>query len=293
MKIEIFFLGTGSGIPTPSRFHPSILINYLGERFMFDCGEGAQIRLFKIGVSPLKINRIFITHWHADHFSGLIPLIETMNLLDRKNPLYIYGPDAERFVEGIENLSYWSVGFDLKAVDVPYERRSRVFEEDRFVIRSVPAKHRVPAVAYVFEEKPRWKVDPEKVKKFGVPKESINLLKTRGRLKIDGKTVSIEDVAEKIEGRKIVYSGDTEPVREIFEEATGGLLIHEATFFADAAHAHSSAEDVARLSAEFGIEKLILTHFSRKYRRISQKVKKLKKIFPRVEAARDLMKFLY
>ena len=90
--LEIIFLGTGSGIPDKKRNHSSIWVQHEEECMLWDCGEGTQRQLMEVKKSFMKIDRIFITHWHADHWAGLIGLMQTMNLEHRKKPLYIYPP---------------------------------------------------------------------------------------------------------------------------------------------------------------------------------------------------------
>ena len=122
--LEIVFLGTGSGIPSKRRNHAAIWLRYEGETLLWDCGEGTQRQLLKAGINFMKIDRIFITHWHADHWAGLIGLIQTMNLEKRRKALHIYGPDAERFVGDILDLDYWGPRFRV----VPNTALSKVVE---------------------------------------------------------------------------------------------------------------------------------------------------------------------
>jgi ribonuclease Z len=122
--IVVTFLGTVSGIPSRERNHPAIALEYFyykKDTLLFDCGEGTQKRLMKAGISFMDVSKIFITHWHADHFAGLIPLLQTMNLEKRKSELSIFGPEASKFVQGILNLGYFGIRFPVKAVDVPFE----------------------------------------------------------------------------------------------------------------------------------------------------------------------------
>src|SRR3989339_1600504 len=108
-QFEITFLGTTAGIPTKWRNHASLYIRYQSENefcMLFDCGEGTQKQIFSAGLNFMRIDNIFITHWHADHFAGLLGLLETMNLEKRTKPLYIYGPEADRFVETLLDLGY-------------------------------------------------------------------------------------------------------------------------------------------------------------------------------------------
>lgn len=293
VPIEITILGSGSAIPTLERKHPAILLKYEGDYMLFDCGECAQIGLQKAKVSPMKIKRIFITHWHADHFAGLIPLIETLHMLGRKKALEVYAPEAERFVETILELSYWSFGFKIKPVDVSLEEEEKIVREKKYEIFSLPVVHSVPAVGYMFQEKDHWKIIPSKIKKLMIPNEKIQLLKERGRIKINGKIVRIHEVATKIEGRRIIYSGDTLPVEKLFEKASRAVLIHDATFIEPVeGRAHSSFKEVCDLARKYEVKKLILTHISRRYRNHSELVKKARKYFSNTIVAKDGMKII-
>lgn len=167
--INITFLGTGAAIPSLSRRHPAILLQYKGDYILFDCGEGTQLQLQKARISPMRISKIFITHWHADHFAGLLPLIESLHLSRRKNPLDVYGPEASRFIDSIVEMSYWGIGFDVNAHDTDEEKKvEKLFENEEFEIYAIKVMHSVPAVGYCLKEKEKWNIDVKKAKKFGL-----------------------------------------------------------------------------------------------------------------------------
>ena len=161
-------LGSGSGVPTPHRNQPAIHIRYCGDRFLWDCGEGAQRQMLKAGLSIPKLDRVFITHWHADHWAGLVGLLETLNLEGRERPLEIYGPEATRFVNGLANLSPRGFGYQIIAVDVDHTLEQVVYEAKDYKIISIPVEHGLPAVGYCFLEKPKWNVDMERVRELGL-----------------------------------------------------------------------------------------------------------------------------
>jgi ribonuclease Z len=288
LPIEITILGSGSAIPTLRRKHTAILLKYEGDYMLFDCGEAAQLGLQKANVSPMKIKRIFISHWHADHFAGLLPLIETLHMLGRQEPLEVYGPEASWFIEKILDLSYWSFRFQIKAFDVPLEEKEKIVEEKKYEIFSIPVKHSVPAVGYIFHEKDHWKIDVTKVEKLGIPLDKLQELKNKGAIRLGEKIVKIEDIAKRIEGRKVVYSGDTLALEELFKEASRGLLIHDATFIERVEGIqHASVREVCTLAKKYKVKKLVLTHFSRRYETEEEIKKVAKAIFPRVIIARD------
>jgi ribonuclease Z len=294
--LELVFLGTGSGIPTKKRNHAAIWLRYEGESFLWDCGEGTQRQLMMAGLNFMKINRIYITHWHADHWAGIIGLMQTMNLEKRRRSLYIYGPDAERFVNDILDLDYWGPRFKVIAKNVPFDRNeiNTIFRTKRFEIQSIPMEHTVPAVAYCFREYDRWGVDIKKAEKLYGLKQSplVGRLKKNGVLSFKGKTIKIEDVGILKGGVKVVYSGDTQscPNLEVISK-DADVLISDATFEEEReTRMHSGAKEAAMLAKRANVKKLILTHFSRRYVDVKPLVEEAKKIFPNVIAAEDFMK---
>ncbi|MCD6477119.1 MAG: ribonuclease Z [Candidatus Aenigmarchaeota archaeon] len=286
--IKLIFLGTGSSVPTIKRNHPAILLIYKGEYILFDCGEGTQLQIQKAGLSPLKINKIFITHWHADHFSGLLPLIETMHLENRKKPLEIYGPDATRFVDSLIELSYWSIGFPLKVKDC--KDNKILFSNNDYEIFCIKVKHNVPAYGYCFKEKDHWNIDIKKAHKFNLSQKDLKEIKNKGIVR----NVKLQQIAKKTEGRKIVYSGDTKETSALFKVARNAdVLIHDSTFIDNAGNKdHSCAIRVAQLAKKYNIKKLILTHFSKRYKTNKEIADAVKPIFKNTIVAKDLMKVI-
>jgi ribonuclease Z len=292
--INITFLGTGSAIPSLRRRHPAILMQYKGDYMLFDCGEGTQLQMQKAGISPMKLSRIFITHWHADHFSGLLPLIESLHLSRRKVPLDVYGPEASRFMDAIVELSYWGIGFEIDSHDCNEEKEvEKIFENELFEVYAIKVIHSVPAFGFCLKEKDSWNVDVKKAKKFGLTGLQLKKIKKDGMLEVGKTTIKLEDIANKKIGRKIVYSGDTEPCKELFEFSQGAdLLIHDGTFAepTDLYRPHSSASEIASLSKEYKVKKLILTHLSGRYKNDEEVLNSAKANFKNTIVAKDLMK---
>lgn len=292
MPIGITFLGTGSGVPTLQRGQPAILLNYGGDYILFDCGEGCQLALQKAKISPMKIKRICISHWHADHFSGLLPLIETMHLFGRTEKLEICGPEASRFVDSLLELSYLGFGFEIETKDASMEGKQKMFSETDYGIFSIPAKHSVPAVGYLFAEKDRWNIEARKAKRLGLSGHILQEIKEKSKVRFGGKTIHIEDIARLTAGRKVIYSGDTEPYEGLFKEKPD-LMVHDGTFIEDEnieIHSHSSAQQVARLAKKYKIKKLVLTHLSRRYKTEKPLLKAVKPIFRNAVVAKDGMR---
>ena len=201
--LQITFLGTVSGIPTKDRNHSAIIFEHYTDvksTLLFDCGEGTQKQLMQSGISFMDIDNIFISHWHADHFAGLIPLIQTMNMEKRRKELTIFGPEAERFVADIIDLGYFGLRFPVNAVNVPFEGEeiTRILEEDEFEVLSIPTLHTVPSVAYCFKEKDRWNIDLNKLKELGLKRGYwLNKLKEKGETEYKGKKIKLDDISNK------------------------------------------------------------------------------------------------
>ncbi len=296
--LEIVFLGTGSGIPSKNRAPPAIWIQYGPDCMLWDCGEGTQRQLMAARLSFMKLSRIFITHWHADHWAGLIGLMQTMNMEGRKTPLHIYGPDAERFVGDLLDLDYWGPRFRIISHNVPYEgsEPAHVYESSEYVILSIPAEHTVPAVAYAFQEREKWNVDIKKAEKLFGLKQSplVGRLKKEGRVIWKGKSIALKDVGYKKPAIKVVYTGDTRICSNI-EKLSGksDILIHDSTFMEETENRmHSDVRSAARMARRAGVRSLILTHFSRRYQDTKPLRDEALKIFPSTKTARDFMRIV-
>ncbi len=297
--IIITFLGTVSGIPSLRRNHPAIALEHFTDYrdvLLFDCGEGTQKQLMKSGISFMQINKIFISHWHADHFAGLIALIQTMNLENRRKKLTIYGPEAERFVSDIIDLGYFGLRFPVRAVNVPFEGSEiSVLEETAdYQILSIPVFHSVPTVAFCFKEKDRWNINENKLKKLGIKRGPwLKKLKKTGKLEYKGKKVKIQDVGYVKEGLKVVYSGDTRPCKNIVKiSKNADLLIHDGTFLEEdvGSKAHADVKEAAKMAKQAKVKKLILTHISRRYTDLKELEEEAKKEFENSKIAYDFMK---
>lgn len=294
--LEIVFLGTGSGIPSKRRNPASIWLRYEDESMLWDCGEGTQRQMMLYKVGFMKINHIFITHWHADHWAGLIGLLQTMNLEGRKENLYIYGPEAERFVGDILDLDYWGPRFKIIAKDIPFEGEelNLVYVSKKFEIHSIPVNHTVPSVAYLFKEKDSWNIDIKKSEElYGLTEgPAVGRLKKYGAIRYRDQKVNIEDVGVLTPGTKVVYTGDTKPCRNLETISKGvDLLIHDATFMDEKQNRmHSDSKSAAMLAKKAGVKELVLTHFSRRYTDLKPLRDEAKKIFPKTRVAEDGMR---
>ncbi len=298
-KIEVTILGTTAGIPTRERAHPALYLSYKGGNefcYLFDCGEGTQRQMLLADLNPMKLDEIFITHWHGDHYLGLPGLIDTMGFENRLKPLTIYAPEAERLTN-LLNLGYSSTRFKVVPQDVPAQgcQIKNLLETHDFKIVSVPVKHGVAAVAYSLMEKDKLKINKEKAKKAGLPTQGLiyREIKEKGRAVFEGRHIEFEDISLIEKGKKIVYSGDTQicdNLIRLVQEAD--LLIQDCTYFDSEKkedYGHASLEDVVKMVEKAKVKRVILTHISRRYRDLEELRRKVRD-YPTLTVAEDFMK---
>ncbi len=305
-SIAITLLGTTAGVPTRARNHAAIHLNYKGREEwngLFDCGEGTQRQIFLTEhVNFMRINDIFISHWHADHFIGLPGLLQTMSLEQRSLPLKIYGPESRRWVDALLNLGYQVHRFPVIPKDTEFHGTeiAVVMDTEEFQVLSIPTKHGVPAVSYAFVEKDRVKIDVEKAKKLGLPEQGLiyKKIKEKGEAEFKGKKIRLADIMTVEKGKKVVYSGDTLPSKTVVKLAQNAdLLIHDSTLFEDEDamegkdFRHASFEQVLDIAKQANVKQLVLTHISRRYQDTKELEDEVKK-HPNVKLGKDFMKIV-
>jgi len=295
--IRIVFFGTGGSWPSPERNVMSIGVQIDSEVLLFDCGEGTQRQMMRTNMSFMKIKRIFITHYHGDHFLGLAGLIQTMALNDRKEPLEIYGP--ERTVDILTrylSIGYYSTTFPIKLYEL---EGNEILDFGDYTISTLRTKHPVPSLAYSIKEKDMPRIDRNKAKSLKLNSKILEKLRREGEIEYRGKTIRIEDVSNGTRiGRKIVYSGDTAPMDEMINFARdASVLIHEATTessLEDKAneYGHSSAGQAARIAKRANVDTLLLVHISPRYKDPKVIENEARKIFQNSFVVNDLDEFI-
>ncbi len=266
MDLSLFFAGTAGSVPSARRGLPAILLRAGGERILLDCGEGTQQQLLRSAGLP-ELDAIFISHFHLDHWLGLVGMLKTFDLRARERPLAIHGPKGLKALFTTLRPIVGRTGYPLSLVELePYEE----VRFDGYSIGSFPVRHRVEAYGYAFVEDDRpGRFDADAARALGVT-EGPDF----GRLQ-RGETVGgvrpEQVVGEDRPGRRIVYSGDTAPCQAVEVLADrADVLIHEATFLSDElARAretgHSTAAQAAEIARDAGVRLLALTHLSTRY----------------------------
>jgi len=272
-QLTIIFLGTGGSWPSTKRNVTSIAVKRGREIILFDCGEGTKRQFQKSKLSYMQIKKVFITHFHGDHFLGLPGLIQTMQLNDRRDPLNIYGPPGiKTLLDQILHLGYFKPTYEINAFEI--RSHDTVFF-DGYHIEALETLHGVPTLAYALRESKRpGKFNKKKALDLGVPEGPLfSKIQKGNTITLDDRKKITPDMVlgPARPGRTIVFSGDTRPfVTMISFAKKADVLIHEATFTSEHEeiayqYGHTTAQQAAQIAKEAEVKKLILTHISPRY----------------------------
>lgn len=294
--MQITFLGTSAMVPTKERNHPGFLLSYKDQGILFDCGENIQRQLKIEGISPAKITKILISHWHGDHVLGLPGLIQTLGNGDYEKTLKIYGPEGTK--EFMKNM-FKAFIFDKKLIDIEIEEvKEGIFFENRdFRLEALEMEHGIKTVGYSFVEKEKRKINLAFVKKLGIPDGPLlGKLQSNKIITWKGRKVTPKEATYVVGGKKLTYIPDTLPCKNCVELAKDAdVLVCEATYTSELEdkaeeYRHLTAKQAAMIANQADVKKLILTHFSQRYKNTHDLEEDAKTYFDNVLCAKDFMK---
>lgn len=297
LKFELTILGCGAATPTLRRGSTAQLLNLHDRFLLIDCGEGTQLSLRKNRLKFQRINHIFISHLHGDHYLGLPGLVSSMHLLGRKNPLHIYCPaPLEEIMEMNMKYSDTFLNFEVIFHHHSTDGLHLILDEKQFEVYSFPMKHRIDCCGFLFKEKPkRRRILKEKAEQAGLTvRELVSLKNGEAPVREDGTIIPLEEFTlEPFPARSFAYCSDTAPFERQVEFIQGAnLLYHESTFLEamkDRAKNtfHSTAKQAATVASEASAGHLLLGHFSSRYDETREFVTEAREIFPNSYAASD------
>jgi len=287
VNLSVTFLGTGASWPTAERGLSCVAVKRSGEVVLFDCGEGTQRQIQRSGLSYQQVTRIFLTHFHGDHCFGVPGLIKTMALNERIGPLWIYGPRGLlRMADAWRRMGGWTQQFPVHVQEL--EPGGSV-ACDGYEVEVHAGDHRITNLVYALQEPDRpGKFDKPRALELGVPEGPLFGRLQRGesvQLR-DGRTVEPGMVlGAPRPGRRIVYSGDTQPCLGLLEAARDAdLFVCEATFTKDLVERarevrHMCAEEAAAIALKAGARRLALTHISPRYKDAAPVVEEARAVY--------------
>jgi len=290
-------LGAGSATPT-LRYHPTSQLLAVGNDYMLiDCGEGTQLRLIEQKIRPGRLRYIFITHLHGDHYFGLPPLLSTLNLAGRTEDLFLFGPRGlDEVLTTIFRVSDSRLGYKLHFQAVNPELSTLLLDHPQITVESIPLQHRIDCSGYLFREKPH----PRRLLRDQLPsdipvhylkalKEGHDILSSEGQVIHASDDVTVAGSP----ARSYAFCSDTRYIEELAQQLQGvDLLYHEATFLEDnvqraAEVFHSTAKQAATVAAKAEAGRLLIGHFSSRYKQYDLFLNEARTVFPETYIATE------
>lgn len=273
MKLQI--LGCYAATPRTITNPTSQVLEIKNHMFLIDCGEGTQVQLRKHKIKFSKINHIFISHLHGDHFYGLVGLISTFMLLNRVNDLHVYGPKGIKEVILLQlRLSGSYTGYNLYFHELDSKESVIIYEDDNVSVATIPLQHRVYTNGFLFREKNvQRKLNIDAISSYNIEKCYFQKIKSGGDITLDnGVVIKNEELTFEPEAEKsYAFCSDSiydEKIIPIIEQVTA--LYHESTFLESEAHLaektmHTTAKQAATIALKANVKHLIMGHYSTRY----------------------------
>ncbi|MFZ6012649.1 MAG: ribonuclease Z [Bacteroidota bacterium] len=297
MSFKITILGSSGALPAFGRFTSSQLVEIQNRHFLVDCGEGTQMQLMRFQANLHRINHIFISHLHGDHYLGLMGLIFSMHLLRRTNDLHLYSHRGlDEIITTQLRYSQSAPSFKIVFHRLNHDVRETIFEDDALTVETIPLAHRISCSGFLFREK----LKPRRIDKARLPqglliRQIANLKKGDDVTDDNGNVIyRNEDLTfPPRKSRSYAYCSDTGYNEGLIEQIKGvDYLYHEATFCKDEESKaletlHSTAAQAATIAKKAGVKELLLGHFSARYRELTPLIAEAKAVFDRVQLATE------
>lgn len=296
MLLKITFLGTSGTTPSVERNLSAILIQLGKHRVLFDCGEGTQ-RQMMLAKTGFKLDAVFITHLHTDHFLGVFGLLETLSLNEREEKLAIYSPEGKFLRFMFKAFGYEHLSFPVEVIEL---QEGEEVDFGDFKVVSFQTDHIVNSLGYALIEEDRpGKFDRKKAEELGIPPGPLYSQLVNGdNIKIGDRVITPDMVVgDSRPGKKIVYTGDTRPCKGIETAANPDVLIHDGAFTSELQEwaeetKHSTAREAAEVASKSGAELLVLTHISARYSKdTTPLLEEAKEVFENTIIAQDFYSF--
>ncbi|MFH0867234.1 MAG: ribonuclease Z, partial [Bacteroidota bacterium] len=297
MSFKLTVLGCSSATPTLERHSSAQVLNVNERLFLIDCGEGAQIQMRRFRIKFQRIDHIFISHLHGDHYLGLMGLLFTFHLLGRKKELHLYADhDLKEILDMQLEISRTTLGYPLVFHPLDCSRSEIIYEDESVMIRTIPMDHRIPTTGFLFREKPKdRKIRKEILQNVNIPVDVFDSIK-KGHDFTDGNGRFYKNSELTTEGSTSVtyaYCSDTGYTDSYLSVIQGvDVLYHEATFLKDKEKNarekfHCTASDAANTALKAGVKKLMLGHYSARYYDLTPLLDEAKAIFSNTVLAEE------
>jgi ribonuclease Z len=290
---ELVVLGTSSQVPTRERAHHGAFLRWDDEGVLLDPGEGTQRQLTLAGVPASAITRICITHLHGDHCLGLPGVLQRLSLDGAEQTVDLYFPaSGQEYVDRLRRACAAHVTIEVR--EHPVSGDGPVDTWPGLALHTAALDHRVETYGWRLQEPDGRRMLPDRLAALGIAGPDVGRLRREGSLEVGKGVVTLEEVSRPRPGQSFAFVMDTRPCAAAVELARGvDLLVCESTYLTGeqhlaSAYAHLTAAQAARIAAEAGARRLVLTHFSQRHADESLFATEARRHFPDVHAARDL-----
>lgn len=302
MSFSVYILGSNSAAPAHGRHHTSQILQIQDQQFMIDCGEGAQMQMKRYGLRKNRLNHIFISHLHGDHYLGLVGLLFTMHLNGRKNDLYLYGPEGLAEIVTIA-LKYGNtkLSYLIHFKELRSNEPELILDNKKLTVHTIPLQHRVTCNGFLFREKPKpRKLIKEKIEEQRFSIVQINQLKSGADITDELGNIIIKNVDYTLpskRSRSYAYCSDTKYDENLISMISEvDLLYHEGTFLHDMLERaeetfHTTVKQAATIAKKANVGQLIIGHFSNRYKDLQPLLNEARPIFENSELAEEGRQF--
>lgn len=293
---DIVILGCSSQQPTRFRNHGAYLVRWNDEGLLFDPGEGTQRQFIYADLAPTVVSRIFISHFHGDHCLGVGSMLMRLNLDKVTHPIHCYYPAGGK--KNFDRLRYGCVYREnITVVEHPVKHAGLVEDDGKFKIEAVFLEHGIENIGWRITEPDSIKFHAEELRRFGIAGPDVRKIEKNKTIEINGRIVRLEEVSHVRTGDALAYVVDTRYCKQAVEIARGAkTLICESTYLEEdrdkaEEYMHMTARQAAQLAKEAGVQQLIITHFSARYRETEDLGREAREVFPNTVVAEDLKRF--
>lgn len=295
MKFEVTILGSSSATPIYNRNPTAQVLNINERLYLIDCGEGTQQQMLKFDVKASRIDHIFISHLHGDHYLGLVGLLSSLHLNGRSKPLKLFGPaPLKEIIELQFKYSDTTLNYEIEFYPTDPAQASVILDGSDITVETIPLDHRIACTGFLFKQKKTLrKLIKEKIEALGIPVNYFSLLK-RGQNYVapDGTVYQNDELTiDSSAPKSYAYCSDTLYNQNYFAQiATADLLYHESTFLhnmldrALQTH-HTTAWQAGDVALQTGAHQLLIGHFSARYKTLNELLDEARSVFPNTELA--------
>lgn len=297
MNFAVTILGNNSALPAHGRHPTAQVVTYHDRLFLIDCGEGTQMQMSAYKIRRNKIQHLFISHLHGDHYFGLIGLLNSFGLQNRTRPLHIYCPEPLKKILDVQFESSDTIlPFELTYTFLAPGKHQILLTQEDLVVEAFPTDHRIACFGFLFRQiQSKRKLIPRKAIEYGIPSSFYNRLQEgEDYFNKQGEKINNEWVTQDSpEGKRYAFCADTRYDERLLPYIAGcDLLYHEATYLRDeqeraTGRYHSTSDQAAAIAAKARAKKLLVGHFSSKYESVLPFLQECREIFPSTELAQE------